>query len=236
MSNEKIEHIDKTKVQVVIPTLNEEEGIKDVIHEIKSKGYDNIKIIDGGSTDDTQTVVREQTKAELIEQQIPGGKGSAVRQSINEAELEYIVLIDGDNTYEVKDIDDVVRSLHKGNDHVVVNRFHQLKKDSMSVSHQIGNTLINKLFYVLYFQNFSDILSGFRGIKVSSFDNLDIQSTGFDIEVELSAKSCMNNHNVDVISSGYRHRKGESKLNGVIDGMIILSRLLSERLNHIINK
>ena len=41
----------KDKIEIVIPTLNEEDNIEKVIHELKNEGYNNITILDGNSTD-----------------------------------------------------------------------------------------------------------------------------------------------------------------------------------------
>lgn len=217
----------ENEVTVCIPTLNEEESIGGVVEDVILEGYDPV-VIDGGSTDQTVNIA-EELGARVIEQTYEGGKGAAVVQAIDYLDSSVMVLIDGDGTYDVSDVPDLVDPIiNRGVDQVIGNRFYDMKKDSMSLSHQFGNRGINLIFRVLYGENLVDILSGFRAINLASFDSGDISSREFDIETELCAYSVKNNHKVEVVGTSYYERKGSSKLSGLSDGFKILRRMMSE--------
>lgn len=214
------------KVTVCIPTLNEVDSIGDVVKGVVDEGYDPL-VIDGGSEDETRSVARE-NGAEVIIQNIDGGKGAAIKQIIeNENTEDIIVFIDGDKTYETQHIDRIISPIvDMGCDHVIGNRFADMKEGSMKSTHKIGNKLVNMSFRFLYGQNVADLLTGFRAIRMDSFQDINIKSMGFGIETELTAYSVRNQHKISVVETSYYEREGHSKLNGFSDGIAIANRLI----------
>lgn len=220
----------ENSLKVCIPTLNECEAIGSVIDKIRTAGFEPL-MIDGGSNDGT-TEVAEDKNVEIIEQNISGGKGSAIKQLINSREEDILVFIDGDDTYNPKHIQKIVDPIINSDfDHVIGNRFHNMKPDSMTLKHKIGNKIANSLFTILYLKNYRDILSGFRAIRREKFSSISINSKGFGIETEMTARSVINNHNIKVVGTDYLPRKGESELNSYTDGIHITKTMIKCRLN-----
>ncbi len=214
---------------ICIPTLNEGSSIGSVISRFKDKGYENIMVIDGGSTDETIPVAKK-FEVTIVEQTWGDGKGAAMREAIELIDSEIIVFIDGDLTYEMSDIDNLIKPIQEYNfDHVLACRFDDLKPNSMSKLHIFGNKVINMLFMILYNKNVRDLLTGFRAIKKESVSELELESDGFCIETELTAKSIMNGHDIKTIPSSYYQRKGNSKLNSYIDGFRIVYSMFKYR-------
>lgn len=214
-------------VKVCVPTLNEEESISDVISDIMSAGYNNVLVIDGGSKDNTRSIAKDEG-AEVHNQQYDGGKGAAMREAFDITDEDILVFIDGDNTYNADDIDKLVNPVKDGEfGHVIGNRFADMDEDAMKLSHKFGNRTINIVFRILYREKLVDILSGFRAISRDAYNSMGIESSGFDIETELCAKSVKNNIKTLVVSTSYYERNGESNLQGFSDGMLILKRMLS---------
>jgi len=92
-------------VEIIIPTLNEESSIGDVIRSIKDQSLPvktSILVIDGGSTDRTIEICEEE-KVPVI-RQIGTGKGNAMKESIDHTDSEIVVFIDGDGTYSADDL------------------------------------------------------------------------------------------------------------------------------------
>ncbi len=221
----------KNDICICIPTLNEASSIEKVINKFKNQGYENIIVIDGGSTDNTVQNA-EECNVNVVEQTWHGGKGAAMREAIELINSEIIVFIDGDLTYEVSDIDALIKPIITDNiDHVLACRFADLKPDSMSRLHIFGNKLINILFRIVYNKNVNDLLTGFRAIKKDSVSELDLESDGFCIETEITSKSVMNGHNIKVIQSSYYKREGESKLNSYKDGFRIVYSIFKYRFD-----
>lgn len=214
-------------VTVCVPTLNEEESIGKVVSDILSAGYDNILVIDGGSEDATRQEAQK-AGANVHIQEFDGGKGAAMREAFEITDSEILVFIDGDDTYEPDDIDKLVKPIQNGEyEHVIGNRFANMDDGAMKLSHKIGNRTINQVFRLVFRDRLIDILSGFRAISREAYESMDIQSSGFDIETELCAKSIRNDIDVLVIPTSYYQRKGNSNLQGFSDGILIIKRIIS---------
>ena|SRR3989338_1045176 len=88
------------KVEIIIPTLNEESSIRELINNIRNYNcvaQNSILVIDGGSTDKTVEICNEENVTVL--QQRRKGKGSAMREAVDATDADIIVFIDGDGTY-----------------------------------------------------------------------------------------------------------------------------------------
>ena len=77
------------KSLLVIPTLNEIDGMKQVISKIKKEWVDEILIVDGGSTDGTIEEAKRQN-LNVMMQKTKGSHGAAILDSFNE--LEFVTL------------------------------------------------------------------------------------------------------------------------------------------------
>jgi len=88
-------------VTILIPTLNEEEAIGKVIQELKSYGYHNILVVDGYSQDRTVEIARE-NGAKVI-YQVGHGKAAAIKTGLERVRTPYVLIMDGDGTYDPKD-------------------------------------------------------------------------------------------------------------------------------------
>ncbi|WP_238515713.1 glycosyltransferase [Thermococcus sp. 4557] len=108
-------------VTILIPTRNEEDGIGEVIDGFKKLGYTNILVIDGHSTDRTREIAKE--KGATVVVQSGKGKGQAVAEAFNLIDTDVIVMIDGDGTYDPKDIGKMLQPIERGiAEHVIGNR------------------------------------------------------------------------------------------------------------------
>lgn len=218
-----------TDVRICIPTLNEEEGIESVVNRFQENGYDAITVIDGGSTDGTQSAAQN-AGATVIEQTQTGGKGVAVKEVFEKTTESILVLVDGDGTYNPEHTSRLVEPITEDNyDHVLANRFGELREGAMSPLHKFGNFSINMVFGLLYGQNVGDVLTGFRAITRPAYNELSLQSTGFDIEIELTGRSLRAGHSVCTVPTTYESRDGESNLDAFSDGTRIFYRALKTR-------
>lgn len=92
-------------VFVIVAAYNEEEVLPSVLAKLKVQGYDNLVVIDDGSTDKTAEIARE--NAYLVRHSKNKGQGAALRSGIQfclEHNAEYIVTFDGDDQHMAQDI------------------------------------------------------------------------------------------------------------------------------------
>ena len=169
---------------IVIPTLNEESGIAKVIDELHSLGLCNILVVDGYSQDRT-VEVSTRLGAKTIFQQ-GQGKTGALLTAIDSVSTPYMLVMDGDYTYDANYIARLA-SFMNSYDQVIGARI-PVSNLSMTGLHKFGNAVITSIFNALMGTNLSDVCSGMYIIKTSVANQLQLVSSGFDLEAEIAAK------------------------------------------------
>lgn len=92
------------KVSVVIPTYNEADSLENIINGFYATGFvDEVLVVNNNALGDTKTVV-ERTKAKQVFEKEKQGYGFALMRGLNEATGDLIVMVEGDGTFEPKDI------------------------------------------------------------------------------------------------------------------------------------
>ena len=93
-------------ISLVIPALNEEKGLSEILPLVPSL-VDEVIVVDGGSKDKTVEVAKKY-KA-IVFRQKGNGYGSAYREGFGVAKGSIIVTADGDGTYPMTSIEEMVR-------------------------------------------------------------------------------------------------------------------------------
>ncbi len=157
------------------------------------------------------------------------GKGQAVREALEYITVPYVVMLDGDGTYDPADADTMLEPLSRGYEHVIGNRFADMDDDAMRALNGVGNRLINRAFGFVHGANYEDILSGYRAFTADSFRRFSLDSDGFTIETELAVECVKHGVETTVVPISYSARPDESETNlhPVKDGGTILLALYS---------
>ena len=165
------------KIDVILPTINEEHGIGPTIDAIRldifsQKQWDlEIIIVDGNSTDKTQEIARNKGAIVVVESR--KGYGRAYKTGLTQAKGDIIVTGDADATYPFDHIHEYIQYLLDHNlDFLTTDRFAELKHGSMSLKHYFGNFTLSWLLRVLFFVNVRDSQSGMWIFKRSALDAL----------------------------------------------------------------
>jgi dolichol-phosphate mannosyltransferase len=204
--------VDDADVCVLLPTLNEAETIGGVVEGFREQGLENVLVIDGRSDDGTPDIAREHGARVVV--QHGSGKGQAVRQALDEIESEFVLLCDGDGTYDPADAEAMLEPLLSGRaDHVVGNRFADMESGAMSALNRFGNRVIDRLFAVLYRTRRMDILSGYRAFTADSMRRLSLTAEGFGIETEMAAECARLDVPTAVVPISYGARPDGSSTN-----------------------
>ena len=203
--------ISPSSVCVLVPTLNEAATIGDVTDEFRERGYDDVLVVDGGSADGTREVAAEHG-ARVIEQS-GRGKGQAVREAVAHVDVPYVLMLDGDGTYDPADAERMLAPLAAGYDHVIGNRFADMEDDAMRKLNGFGNRLINSAFETIHGADYADILSGYRAFTVESFEQCAPDADGFTIETELAVECVKQGFDTAVVPISYGARPDESETN-----------------------
>jgi glycosyltransferase involved in cell wall biosynthesis len=210
-------------VSVVIPCLNEEAGVAEVVRDgwagIEASGRPGeVIVVDNGSTDRSVELAEEAGARVVTEPR--RGYGSAYLRGLGEAKGEYIVMADADGTYPLHDLPAFVDLLESGNELVLGSRFRgKIHQGAMPWAHRwIGNPVLTFILNVFYGVRVSDAHCGMRAIRRSAVPKLDLQATGMEFASEMVLKASKQKLNVGEIPIEYQPRIGESKLNTWRDG------------------
>jgi glycosyltransferase (TIGR04182 family) len=210
-------------VCILIPTLNEEETIGQVIRDFRALGFENILVIDGHSID--STAEEAQMAGARVASQSGQGKGQAMKEAFDLIKERFVVLIDGDGTYLPSEVHLLLDPILNGRaDHMVGNRLGNLEGGAFRLLNMFGNRVINHFFNIIYGVHFSDILSGYRAFTIDAIRSLDLNMPGFEIESEMTIDSVKKGLRIAEVPITYRPRaKGaKTKLNPFRDGLKIV--------------
>ncbi len=212
-------------ISIVIPTLNEVEGIRRVIKEIPVKeleglGYEcEILVVDGGSDDGTVEVARG-LGARVIT--VPGrGYGRAYKVGFSRVTggARVIVTLDGDGQYPPECIPRLIRMLTEGNyDFITTNRFAHPHSGSMNLLHKVGNKVLTFLTRVLFNIDVKDSQSGMWAFRKDALKYIMPDSNGMGFSEEIKIRAFLNVKSVET-PVHYRRRMGKPKLRTFMDGI-----------------
>ena len=207
-------------ITVVIPTLNEEEGIGKVLDELQSLGLNNIMIVDGYSTDRTVEIAKQFGVQTIL--QHGKGKTGALKTAIEHIETPYLLVMDGDYTYDASCINRFMQHIDCY-DEIIGARIEGT--NTMSLSHKYGNKMITKLFNSLMGTSLSDVCSGMYVIRTKALQSIDLLTTGFDVESEIAAQIASLGR-ITEIPVNYRSRLGKQKLSTWRHGYKIVKNII----------
>lgn len=220
------------KLAVVIPCYNEASGIGTVIKRLPLARLQRmlvdttVIVIDNNSTDDTAQVAREAGAIVLHESK--KGKGNALRTGFaNLPEgTDYVVMLDGDNTYDPGEVTRLIEPLMVNFSQVVIgSRLRgKIEGDSMPLFNLMGNKLFTTLVRTFYKVEVTDVLTGYFAWKREVIDALHprLHSDGFAIEMEMITKMARMGYYINSVPISYTERAGDSNLQPVSDGLRIL--------------
>ncbi|MCW4009496.1 MAG: glycosyltransferase family 2 protein [Candidatus Bathyarchaeota archaeon] len=218
--------------QVIIPTLNEEQGIGLTIAELRSHLNEaRILVVDGRSSDRTVEVAKN-TGADILFQD-GLGKGDAIAKAIECADLavDYVVFTDADYTYPAETLPSMVQILEENPrvGMVLGNRFNRYLSQSEALHsvYHFGNRLIAFTHNLLNGVLLKDPLTGLRVIRAEILRDWVVKSKSFDVEVELNHLVERKGFGIVEVPIKYRQRVGQKKLK-IADGATIFKRIMLE--------
>jgi len=217
------------RVTVVIPCLNEERGIEQVLGRMPAF-VDEVIVVDNDSTDRTAEVARAHG-ARVIREKVRG-YGRAYKIGLLEAQGDIIVTLDGDHSYPVDAISYLLEVfLHSGVRFLSASRFPLKNKQAMSFKHRVGNKLLSLALSLLYFRWVRDSQSGMWVFERECLKEMRLVSDGMAFSEEIKIEA-MRNRRIGFreIYIDYSNRMGEIKLKPWRDGFRNLVFLLQKRV------
>lgn len=215
------------RITVIIPCLNEEQGIEQVLRRTPSF-VDQIIVVDNGSTDRTAEVA-ESLGASVVRENIRG-YGRAYKTGFSRATGDIIITLDGDHSYPPDAISYLLEALlHLGVDFLNASRFPVRDRRAMSFKHKFGNFVLSAVMSVLFFRWIRDSQSGMWVFRRKILANMILDSDGMAFSEEIKIEALLSGVRFEEISIQYSSRLGEIKLNPWRDGIQNLLFLLRKR-------
>lgn len=181
-------------LSIVIPCLNESATLQSCISKAQSlletiAVPGEIIVADNGSTDNSGTIATH-AGARVVPVK-EKGYGSALHNGIMQSKNEYILFADADDSYHFDEGGVFVEAFNRGFEVVVGNRYKGgIEKGAMPFLHRyLGTPIISFLGRRSFHVPLGDFNCGMRGIKKSTYEQLDMKSWGMEYATELIAKA-----------------------------------------------
>ncbi len=216
------------RITVVIPCLNEEEGLQKVLDELPSF-VDEIMVVDNGSTDRTAEIARSRGARVITE--LHRGYGRAYKSGFSRATGDIIVTLDGDHSYPVDALSYLLEAfIHCRVGFLSASRFPIITESAMSLKHKIGNHVLSLAMSVLFFRWVHDSQSGMWVFRRDALKYMTLKSDGMAFSEEIKIEAIKNKDiGFREIFISYSQRLGEIKLRPWRDGFQNLMFLFSKR-------
>ena len=217
------------KITVVIPCLNEEKGIQEVLAKIPDS-IDEVIVVDNGSTDGTGDIARCMG-AKVIQEQMRG-YGRAYKTGLLHAQGDIIITLDGDHSYPVDSLSYLLESLLNSRvGFISASRFPIQSPDSMAFKNLVGNKVLSLIMSFLYFQWVRDSQSGMWVFYKEALKKMNLRSDGMSFSEEIKIEALCNREiGLKEIPINYSNRAGEKKLRLWRDGWDNLVFLVKRRI------
>src|SRR5881296_1550765 len=206
------------RITVVIPCLNEEGGILEVLSEVPPF-VDEVIVVDNGSTDRTATIA--QNMGAQVVSELHRGYGRAYKSGFSRATGDIIVTLDGDHSYPVDALSYLLEAfLHSRVGFLSASRFPTLTADAMSFKHRFGNFVQSFTMSMLFMRWVSDSQSGMWVFRRSVLEKMKLRSDGMSFSEEIKIEAIRNGSiGFREIFINYSQRVGEKKLQPWRDGI-----------------
>lgn len=210
-------------LSVVMPTLNEEEGIGECITRIKNALVElqiTGEIIISDSSDDRTPEIAESLKARVLHPDRPG-YGYAYRYAFERARGDYICMGDADTTYDFEELPKLFQPIQDDEADIVMGSrlAGEIKDGAMPSLHRyVGNPLLTAFLNTFYDTGVTDAHSGFRVFRRDVLDELDLQSDGMEFASEMVMAAGAEDVRTVEVPITYHEREGEATLESFSDG------------------
>lgn len=224
-------------LSIVIPCLNEADTITECVTSARQVLDDNridgeVIVVDNDSDDGSGQLA--QAAGATVIKESRRGYGQAYMTGLAAARGEFILMADGDLTYDFDEAPRFLSELQDGADLVVGNRMRGIEPGAMPWHHRyIGNPLLSGLLNVLYDTGVADAHCGMRALRRDALPSLNLRATGMEFASEMVIRAAKENLEIRQFPITYHRRGGESKLESFSDGWRHLRFLLVHSPNHL---
>jgi glycosyltransferase involved in cell wall biosynthesis len=223
-------------LSVVMPAFNEKDTIEEIIRRVQAVPLrTQLIVVDDGSTDGTREILgrlHRELGFTLLLQPHNMGKGAALRRGFEAVHGDLVVIQDADLEYSPEEFPQLIELICQGRADVVYGSRFLGRHRVFLFTHYAGNRLLTLLTNVLYNTMLTDMETCYKVMRAEVLRSMTLNSNGFGIEPELTAKIFKRGYRVYEVPITYDGRGyDEGKKIGWRDGVVALWVLLRFRFS-----
>ena len=221
-------------LSVVMPAYNEQATIEEIVRRVLAVPLRiELIIVDDGSTDGTRDILAglaNELPIKVFLQPRNAGKGAALRRGFQEVTGDLVVIQDADLEYSPEEFPDLISLICEGRADVVYGSRFLGRHRVFMFTHYAGNRFLTLVANVLYNTMLTDMETCYKVMRTEVLRSMTLESDGFGIEPELTAKIFKRHYRVYEVPITYDGRNyDEGKKITWRDGFVALWVLLKYR-------
>ena len=224
-------------LSILMPVYNEAARLDGAIDSVDKavKVPFELVIVDDGSNDGSTEIIRERAARHpwMVPVYRPrnGGKGAALRDGLGVAGGRLAVILDADLECDPADLEPMMAPILDGRAQVVYGERMFGGHSAHSYWYVVGNRFVTLCTNVLFNCYIRDLMTCFKMMDLELFRSLDLTSSGFEVEAEITAKLLTRRHRIFEVPISYAARQhSEGKKLHASDAFRVLGTLLRIRL------
>lgn len=236
-------------VSVIIPSLNPDEKIIEVVEELEKAGFDDIIIVDDGSSTECKKYFSTCTKhpsCTVLVHEKNKGKGAALKTAFRyfssaRTERAGVITVDDDGQHHIFDITSCAQKICEGTSKVVLG-VRDFSLPDVPWRSRMGNKITSGVFKLFCGLKISDTQTGLRAIPykyIEYFLNIKGDRYEYETNMLLQMKTMNIPYSEIIIETVYINENKKSHFRMIRDSVriysLILKFLLSSALAAIID-
>ncbi len=216
------------KLCALIPALNEEKAIGEIVRQIKAQGIAPF-VVDDGSGDATASVA-ERSGAVVLRNSRNIGKGGSLVKGfafLLKQPWDAVFILDGDGQHDPADIPRFLERLGSSSvDMIVGNRMHDPRH--MPLARYLTNAFLSWLISLFIQTPIPDSQCGFRLLKRGLVEHLSLRTRNYEVETEMLVKAARLGYTIESVLIKTVYRDEKSQVNPVADTLRFIAFFVRE--------